>query len=134
MHRPPHSYFDLDVLTTLADTFESLGDHLTAAIVFCAEEELLRARPQRLRRHRPHRPPVLAGRRIAAPRCRRSPRCRAAVGVASASRSRPTSRIATPGAVLVQLRASVHQGFGISVTLPAVVGNSAFELMYTRGR
>ena len=77
------------------------------------------------------------GAHLLEPRSRSSPRCRARPSAAaSGSRSRPTSasRPPRPASRCNFARLGFHQGFGISVTLPAVVGQQrALELMYTGG-
>jgi enoyl-CoA hydratase/carnithine racemase len=138
IHRPPHNWFDLDVMTTLADSILGLDDDTTCrALVLCSEGKNFCAGAdlsgtdvidntatlyEQAARIFSNRKPIVAAVQGAA--------VGGGLGLALAA----DFRVATP-----QTRFSCnfaklgfHQGFGISVTLPGVVGQQrALELMYT---
>jgi 2-(1,2-epoxy-1,2-dihydrophenyl)acetyl-CoA isomerase len=140
IHRPPHNWFDLDVMTTLADSILGLDDDTTCrALVLCSEGKNFCAGAdlsgtdvidntarlyEQAARIFSNRKPIVAAVQGAA--------VGGGLGLALAA----DFRVATP-----QTRFSCnfaklgfHQGFGISVTLPAVVGQQrSLELMYTGG-
>ncbi len=140
IHRPPHNWFDLEVITTLADTVLGLDDDAACrAVVLCSEGKNFCAGAdlsgtdvidntavlyEQAARLFSNRKPIVAAVQGAA--------VGGGLGLALAA----DFRVATP-----QTRFSCnfaklgfHQGFGISVTLPAVVGQQrALELMYTGG-
>jgi enoyl-CoA hydratase/carnithine racemase len=141
MHRPPNNYFDLDVLTTLADTLEALGDNPECrAIVFGAEgknfcagadlsgsdviDHTARLYAQAAR---------IAGTAVPTIAAVQGAAVGGGLGLALAT----DFRIATPQTRFSCnfSRLGFHHGFGITVTLPAVVGQQrALELMYTGGQ
>jgi 2-(1,2-epoxy-1,2-dihydrophenyl)acetyl-CoA isomerase len=140
IHRPPHNWFDLPVMTTLADSILGLDDDPECrALVLCSEgknfcagadlsgsdliehTELLYGQAARLFSNRK---PIVAAVQGAA--------VGGGLGLALAA----DFRVATPETRFSCNFAKLgfHQGFGISVTLPAVVGQQrALELMYTGG-
>ena len=140
MHRPPNNFFDLDALTLLADHLERLGqDPECRAIVVCTEEKNfcagadlsgsdvidhttnLYAQAARI-----------AGAAVPTVAAVQGAAVGGGLGLALAC----TFRIASPETRFSCnfARLGFHQGFGISVTLPAVVGQQrALELMYTGG-
>jgi 2-(1,2-epoxy-1,2-dihydrophenyl)acetyl-CoA isomerase len=138
IHRPPHNWFDIEVMTALADAVTGLDDQPACrAIVLCSEgknfcagadisgtdviENTASLYEQAVRLVSNRKPIVAAVQG-------------AAVGgglglalVADFRVSTPQSRFSCNFA-----RLGFHQGFGISVTLPGVVGQQrALELMYT---
>lgn len=138
IHRPPHNWFDLEVLAGLADAVLALDDDAAArAIVLCTEGKnfcagadltggevldntaTLYATAVRLFTGTK---PIVAAVQGAA--------IGGGLGLALAADFRvasPDTRFSCNFAKL-----GFHQGFGISVTLPAVVGQQrALELMYT---
>jgi enoyl-CoA hydratase/carnithine racemase len=138
IHRPPHNWFDLGVLGALADAVVALDDDTdTRAIVLCSEGKnfcagadltgsdvidntgTLYATATRLFSNTK---PIVAAVQGAA--------IGGGLGLALAADFRvasPETRFSCNFAKL-----GFHQGFGISVTLPAVVGQQrALELMYT---
>jgi 2-(1,2-epoxy-1,2-dihydrophenyl)acetyl-CoA isomerase len=138
IHRPPHNWFDIDVITLLADSVLGLDDEPECrAIVlgsegrnFCAGADLSgsdlldsTARLyQEAARIFSNRKPMVAAVQGAA------------VGGGLGLALSADFRVATPETRFSCnfARLGFHQGFGISVTLPAVVGQQrALELMYT---
>jgi 2-(1,2-epoxy-1,2-dihydrophenyl)acetyl-CoA isomerase len=140
MHRPPNNYFDLDALTLLADHLERLGgDPACRAVVVCTEgknfcagadlsgsdviDHTTRLYAQAAR---------IAGCAVPTIAAVQGAAVGGGLGLALAA----TFRVATPETRFSCnfARLGFHQGFGISVTLPAVVGQQrALELMYTGG-
>jgi enoyl-CoA hydratase/carnithine racemase len=138
IHRPPHNWFDLEVMTDLADTILALDDDTTCrALVLCSEgrnfcagadlggSDLLDSTARlygEAARIFSNRKPIVAAVQGAA--------VGGGLGLALAADFRvasPETRFSCNFA-----RLGFHQGFGISVTLPAVVGQQhALELMYT---
>jgi enoyl-CoA hydratase/carnithine racemase len=140
IHRPPHNWFDLEVMTSLADAILGLDDDTECrAVVLCSEgknfcagadlggsdliehTDRLYAQAARLFSNRK---PVVAAVQGAA------------VGGGLGLSLAADFRVATPETRFSCNFAKLgfHQGFGISVTLPAVVGQQrALELMYTGG-
>jgi 2-(1,2-epoxy-1,2-dihydrophenyl)acetyl-CoA isomerase len=138
IHRPPHNWFDIDVITLLADSILGLDDEPACrAVVLCSEgknfcagadlsgSELLDSTArlyQEAARIFANRKPIVAAVQGAA--------VGGGLGLALSADFRvaaPETRFSCNFA-----RLGFHQGFGISVTLPAVVGQQhALELMYT---
>jgi enoyl-CoA hydratase/carnithine racemase len=138
IHRPPHNYFDLGVLSELADTLESLdrGSGCRAVVLcsegknFCAGVDLssdeLLDETRRLY--------ALAARLASAPVPTVAAVQGAAVGGGLGLALVTDFRVAAPETRFACnfARLGFHHGFGISVTLPSVVGQQrALELMYT---
>jgi 2-(1,2-epoxy-1,2-dihydrophenyl)acetyl-CoA isomerase len=138
IHRPPHNWFDIDVITLLADSILGLDDEPACrAVVLCSEgknfcagadlsgSELLDSTArlyQEAARIFSNRKPIVAAVQGAA------------VGGGLGLALSADFRVATPETRFSCnfARLGFHQGFGISVTLPAVVGQQhALELMYT---
>jgi enoyl-CoA hydratase/carnithine racemase len=140
IHRPPHNWFDLAVMTSLADSILGLDDDAECrALVLCSEgknfcagadlsgsdliehTDLLYGQAARLFSNRK---PIVAAVQGAA------------VGGGLGLSLAADFRVATPETRFSCNFAKLgfHQGFGLSVTLPAVVGQQrALELMYTGG-
>jgi enoyl-CoA hydratase/carnithine racemase len=138
IHRPPHNWFDIDVITMLADSVLGLDDEPRCrAVVLCSEgknfcagadlsgSDLLDSTArlyQEAARLFSNRKPIVAAVQGAA--------VGGGLGLALSADFRvagPDTRFSCNFA-----RLGFHQGFGISVTLPAVVGQQhALELMYT---
>lgn len=139
MHRPPHNFFDIDVLIRLADAIEAVSDAPSCrAIVLCTEgrnfcagaalggpvavdTDLLYEQAARIVGARV---PVVAAVQGAA--------VGGGLGLALVADFRvatPETRFSCNFAML-----GFHHGFGLSVTLPAVLGQQrALELLYTGG-
>jgi enoyl-CoA hydratase/carnithine racemase len=138
IHRPPHNWFDVGVMTELADAILGLDEVAECrAIVLCSEgknfcagadlqgSDLLDATTtlyEQAVRLFANRKPIVAAVHGAA--------VGGGLGLALAADFRvasPDTRFSCNFAKL-----GFHQGFGISVTLPAVVGQQrALELMYS---
>jgi enoyl-CoA hydratase/carnithine racemase len=138
IHRPPHNWFDIEVMTELADGILGLDDEPDCrAVVLCSEgknfcagadlkgSDLLDATTtlyEQAARLFSNRKPIVAAVQGAA--------VGGGLGLSLAADFRvasPESRFTCNFAKL-----GFHQGFGISATLPAVVGQQhALELMYT---
>jgi enoyl-CoA hydratase/carnithine racemase len=138
IHRPPHNWFDITVMTELADAILGLDDVAECrAIVLCSEgknfcagadlkgSDLLDATTtlyEQAARLFSNRKPVVAAVQGAA------------VGGGLGLSLAADFRVASPETRFTCNFAKLgfHQGFGISATLPAVVGQQrALELMYT---
>jgi enoyl-CoA hydratase/carnithine racemase len=138
IHRPPHNWFDIDVMTLLADSVLGVDDEPDCrAVVLCSEgknfcagadlsgSDLLDSTArlyQEAARIFSNRKPIVAAVQGAA--------IGGGLGLALAA----DFRVATPETRFSCnfARLGFHQGFGISVTLPAVVGQQrALELMFT---
>jgi enoyl-CoA hydratase/carnithine racemase len=138
IHRPPHNWFDIAVMTELADAVLGLDDEPECrAVVLCSEgknfcagadlkgSDLLDATTtlyEQAARLFSNRKPVVAAVQGAA------------VGGGLGLSLAADFRVASPETRFTCNFAKLgfHQGFGVSVTLPAVVGQQrALELMYT---
>src|SRR6478609_4088999 len=138
IHRPPHNWFDIAVMTELADSVLGLDDEPECrAVVLCSEgknfcagadlsgSDLLDSTArlyQEAARIFSAKKPIVAAVQGAA------------VGGGLGLALSADFRVATPETRFSCnfARLGFHQGFGISVTLPAVVGQQhALELMYT---
>jgi enoyl-CoA hydratase/carnithine racemase len=142
IHRPPHNYFDPELIGLIADAVTALDDEPAARAVllcsegrnFCAGADFgpgsdladhtaeLYAQAVRLFEART---PIIAAVQGAA--------VGGGLGLALAA----DFRVASPETVFRCnfARLGFHQGFGITVTLPAVVGQQrALELLYTGGQ
>lgn len=136
IHRPPHNYFDAELIGGLADAYEAVdADPAARAIVLCAEGKSFCAGAL-LGRDRPTakdlygeavrlfaaRTPVVAAVQGAA--------IGGGLGLALATDFRVGAREVRCSANFARL--GFHHGFGLTVTLPAVVGQQrALELLYT---
>src|SRR3954470_12808836 len=138
IHRPPHNWFDIAVMTELADAVLGLDDESDCrALVLCSEgknfcagadlagSDLLDATTtlyEQATRLFSNRKPMVAAVQGAA--------VGGGLGLSLAADFRvasPETRFSCNFAKL-----GFHQGFGISTTLPAIVGQQhALELMYT---
>jgi enoyl-CoA hydratase/carnithine racemase len=146
IHRPPANFFDARLIRNLADAYAVVDDDDTCrAIVLCSEgkhfcagadfnaESDAEALPQEgaaslyleaVRLFRAHTPVVAAVQG-------------AAVGGGLGLACSADFRVAAPEARFAAnfARLGFHQGFGLSVTLPAIVGSQkALDLLYTGRR
>ena len=142
LRRPPNNHFDTDLIRALADAAERLAAEGTArAIVlcavgkhFCAGRDFTRARgegdsAEELYEH--------ATRLVAAPLPMVAAVQGAAIGGGLGLAMVADHRIAGPRARFSAnfARLGIHQGFGLSVTLPRVIGHRyASELLLTGRR
>jgi enoyl-CoA hydratase/carnithine racemase len=144
IHRPPDNFFDRDLIAALADAFEALDREPGCRVIvlcsegkhFCAGANLQAARPASGAAGQTHlydeavrlfrtRTPVVAAIQGAA------------IGGGLGLALMPDFRIAAPEARFAAnfARLGFHHGFGLSVTLPALVGQQrALELLYTGRR
>jgi len=147
IHRPPHNYFDAELIRDLATAFEALDeDTRCRAIVLCSEGKNFCAGAQ-----------FGAGRPKAAAESGDPPRHLydeavrlfatrtpvvaaiqgAAIGGGLGLALMPDFRIAAPEARFAAnfARLGLHHGFGLTITLPELVGGQkAMELLYTGRR
>jgi 2-(1,2-epoxy-1,2-dihydrophenyl)acetyl-CoA isomerase len=138
IHRPPHNWFDIGVITMLAESVLALDDEPACrAVVLCSEgknfcagadlsgSDLLDSTARlydEAARLFSNRKPIVAAVQGAA------------VGGGLGLSLAADFRVATPETRFSCnfARLGFHQGFGITVTLPAVVGQQrALEMMYT---
>lgn len=137
MHRPPTNFFNLELLTELADAVLALDvdDNVRSMVLcsegkhFCAGADLrgmdangLRAVYRQALRLFSGRKPIVAAVQGSA--------VGGGLGLAMAA----DFRVAAPDARLTAnfARLGFHQGFGLSVTLPRAIGQQrALELLYT---
>jgi enoyl-CoA hydratase/carnithine racemase len=140
IHRPPHNWFDLAVLTSLADSILGLDDDADCrAVVLCSEGKNFCAGADLSGSDLIEHTDVLYG-QAARLFSNRKPIVAAvqgaAVGGGLGLSLAADFRVATPETRFSCNFAKLgfHQGFGLTVTLPAVVGQQrALELMYTGG-
>ena len=145
IHRPPNNFFDARLIRNIADAYEDLQAGPCRAIVLCSEgkhfcagadfhgESDAEALPEEgaadlyseaVRLFKAELPVVAAVQGAA---------IGGGLGVACSA----DFRVAAPEARFAAnfSRLGFHQGFGLSVTLPAIVGNQdALELLYTGRR
>lgn len=144
IRRPPHNYFSYDLIESLASAFEDLGaDDACRAIVLCSEGKNFCAggnftQPsagdsstksgnhlyvEAVRLFRTPKPVVAAIQG-------------AAVGGGLGLALMPDFRVACPEARFVAnfTRLGFHPGFGLTVTLPEVIGKHRAELMFLTSR
>jgi 2-(1,2-epoxy-1,2-dihydrophenyl)acetyl-CoA isomerase len=137
MHRPPVNFFDEALLQELADVLLSLdGDGDVRCVVlcsegkhFCAGADLRDMTPEGIRRVYRHAFSVFTSRRPIVAAVQGS-----AVGGGLGLALAADFRVASPHSRFSAnfARLGFHQGFGLSVTLPAVLGRQrALDLLYT---
>jgi len=143
LHRPPNNHFDLALIASLADAFEAIdregelraivlcaeGKHFCAGADFGGRDDGVAGGPRHLYEEAVRlfaaRTPVVAAVQGAA--------IGGGLGLAMAA----DFRVASPEARFAAnfARLGFHHGFGLTVTLPAVVGQQrALELLYTGRR
>jgi enoyl-CoA hydratase/carnithine racemase len=151
IHRPPHNYFDTSLIESLATAFEALdAEPRCRAIVLCSEGKNFCAGAQ-LAGPPPGRSQAAAPSRDGPPRHLYDEAVRlfgtqtpvvaaiqgAAIGGGLGVALMPDFRVAAPEARFSAnfARLGFHHGFGLSVTLPDLVGRQrAMELLYTGRR
>jgi enoyl-CoA hydratase/carnithine racemase len=150
IQRPPHNFFDFSLIGQIADAFEALGeDHGCRAIVlaaqgksFCAGANFGTGRDdtgEAERQDSLNGIGILYREAVRLFRCRKpviaavqGPAIGGGLGLALAADFRVASPEARFSANFVKL--GFHQGFGLSVTLPALVGQQTASLMLLTGR
>lgn len=144
IHRPPDNFFDLALIESIASAFETLdGEPRCRAILLCSEGKNFCAGAQLGGRPRPEAP--RGGRHLYDEAVRlfstRTPVVAAvqgaAVGGGLGLALMPDFRVAAPEARFAAnfARLGFHHGFGLTVTLPAAVGQQrALEMLYTGRR
>jgi enoyl-CoA hydratase/carnithine racemase len=145
IRRPPHNYFDLALIDDLADAFEAIDDDPACrAVVLCAEGRSFCAGAQLGGGASPTAAGE-GGRHLYDAAVRlfstKTPVVAAiqgaAIGGGLGLALMPDFRVAAPEARFAAnfARLGFHHGFGLSVTLPALVGQQrAMELLYTGRR
>lgn len=141
MHRPPHNFFDEQLIRDLADAFEALDkDAGCRALIlasegksFCAganfnKDELASVAPNRIYEHAVRlfncEKPVVAAIQGAA--------IGGGLGLALVADFRVVSKEARFAANFVKL--GIHPGFGLTYTLPRLIGMQRASLMFYTGR
>ena len=148
IRRPPHNYFSTAVIANLADAFEALdAEPHCRAVVLCSEGKNFCAGAQL--GGRADEPPALGGDTQPAHLYDEAVRLfdtttpvvaaiqGAAIGGGLGLALMPDFRVAAPEAKFSAnfARLGFHHGFGLSVTLPDLVGQQrAMELLYTGRR
>jgi 2-(1,2-epoxy-1,2-dihydrophenyl)acetyl-CoA isomerase len=148
IHRPPDNFFDVDLIRCLSDAYEELdGEDRCRAIVLCSEGKHFCAGADFTGRSSAE--PVSSGVSGAARLYEEAARLfeatkpvvaavqGAAIGGGLGLACSADFRVACPEARFSAnfARLGFHHGFGLTVTLPAVVGQQhALELLYTGRR
>ena len=147
VHRPPNNFFSLEMLTSIADAFDYVDAHPAARAMvlaaegknFCAGAEFTPRDPKLTSAAAPQ------GRHIYDEAFRlysaKTPSVAAVVGAAVGGglglACMPDFRVAGPGSRFTANFAKLgfHHGFGLSASLPNIVGNqAALDLLYTGRR
>ncbi|EDP61930.1 Enoyl-CoA hydratase/isomerase [alpha proteobacterium BAL199] len=145
LRRPPHNFFDIDVVRTLADAFEAIDrDDRYRAIVLCAQGKSFCAGANfgdgsgdRLMRDRRTRDLYREAVRLFS--CRKpvvaavnGPAVGGGLGLALVA----DFRVACPEARFAAnfTRLGIHPGFGLTVTLPRVIGQQRAAMMFYTSR
>lgn len=146
IRRPPHNFFDLDLIEAIADTYEALDkDAACRAIVLCAQGTAFCAGADFSKRDEgaeTRRPGVLnplyteAIRMFACNKPVVAAVQGAAVGGGLGLALSADFRVACPESKFSANfnRLGFHPGFGLSVTLPRLVGNQKATHMFYTGR
>jgi enoyl-CoA hydratase/carnithine racemase len=150
IQRPPHNFFDFSLIGQIADAFEALDeDHDCRAIVlaaegksFCAGANFGTGRDdtgEAERQDSLNGIGILYREAVRLFRCKKpviaavqGPAIGGGLGLALAADFRVAAPEARFSANFVKL--GFHQGFGLSVTLPALVGQQTASLMLLTGR
>ncbi len=147
IHRPPHNFFDLELIRDLADAFEALdADPQCRAIVlasegrsFCAGADFLRPASAGLAdgQVKEGNPLYREGLRLFAARkpvvaAIQGPAVGGGLGLALVADFRVATADARFAANFVKL--GIHPGFGLTHTLPRVIGVQRAGLMFYTGR
>jgi len=142
LHRPPNNFFDVGLIRSLADAYENLDDDPACRAIllcsegkhFCAGADFNRRPPDESEAEPPGQLYVEAVRLFAAGTPVVAAIQGAAVGGGLGLACSADFRVASPDARFAAnfARLGFHHGFGLSVTLPAIVGQQhGLELLYT---
>ncbi len=142
IQRPPHNFFDYDLIEALAECFEDLGeDNDCRAIVLCAEGKNFCAganfnAPVKDAKPRGGHLYQEAVRLFRTPKPIIGAIQGAAVGGGLGLALVPDFRVACPEARFSAnfTRLGFHPGFGLTTTLPEVIGKSRAQLMFYTSR
>lgn len=145
LRRPPHNFFDLAMITSLADGIEELEARGCRALVLCAEGDSFCAgadfnRSERAMREMPSsglNPIYAQALRLFGNRCPivaavHGPAIGGGLGLALAADFRVGCDESRFSANFTRL--GIHPGFGLSVTLPRLIGEQAAALLFYTGR
>ncbi|ANK82043.1 MAG: enoyl-CoA hydratase [Rhizobiales bacterium NRL2] len=143
IQRPPHNFFDFQLIASLASAFEDLGrDDACRAIMLCAQGKAFCAGAnfggggeQELDRNSGHLYQE-AVRLFRTPKPVVGAIQGAAIGGGLGLALMPDFRVASPEARFSAnfTRLGFHPGFGLTVTLPEVIGKSQAALMFYTSR
>lgn len=143
IQRPPHNFFDFELIASLASAFEDLGrDDACRAIMLCAQGKAFCAGAnfggggeQELDRNSGHLYQE-AVRLFRTPKPVVGAIQGAAIGGGLGLALMPDFRVASPEARFSAnfTRLGFHPGFGLTVTLPEVIGKSQAALMFYTSR
>ena len=143
IHRPPNNYFDIDLIAGIADALDEFaGDGSTRAVVLCAEGKHFCAGAELTRRdgatnERPGHLYDHAVRMFESPLPLVAAVNGSAIGGGLGLALAADFRVASPESRFTAnfARLGFHHGFGLTVTLPRVVGEQvAAWLLYTGER
>lgn len=147
IRRPPNNYFDMNLIGSICEAFEALdADPRCRAIVLCSEGKNFcagaqlggRGEARQLPEDRPGRHLYDEAVRLFSTRTPVVAAIQgAAIGGGLGLALMPDFRVAAPEARFSAnfARLGFHHGFGLSVTLPALIGQQrAMELLYTGRR
>jgi len=138
--RPPHNHFDIDLIAAIADAYEALDeDPACRAIVLCSSGRHFCAGANFAGSADAGGPALYAQavRLFAAATPVVAAVQGAAIGGGLGLALSADLRVASPASRFAAnfARLGIHHGFGLSVTLPAVIGmQAALELLYTGRR
>jgi enoyl-CoA hydratase/carnithine racemase len=137
IHRPPHNFFDAALIESLADAYEAAVRGGARAIVLCSEGKNFCAGADFSNRRvsgGAHQLYEQAVRLFEAPLPVVAAVQGKAVGGGLGLACSADFRVATPQSVFTAnfSRLGLHHGFGLTVTLPAIVGQQrAWHMLYT---
>jgi enoyl-CoA hydratase/carnithine racemase len=147
IHRPPHNFFDVELIRNLCDAFEALDmDQSCRAIVLCAEGKSFCAganfsnrAPRTAQDASPEHGNPLYSEAVRLFRCQKpvvaaiqGAAIGGGLGLALVADFRVVSPEARFAANFVKL--GIHPGFGLTHTLPRLIGTQKASLMFYTGR
>ncbi len=140
IQRPPHNFFDIDLIRGIADCLDDLaGNGHTRAIVLAAQGKAFCAGADFSRRVQGSNPQALYGQALRLFRCPlpiiaavHGPAIGGGAGLALAADFRVTCPAARFSVNFNRL--GIHPGFGLSVTLPRLLGPQQAALLLYTGR